>query len=131
MVVVLFGMANNPGKGQHSNPSPAGDHDAAAALLNEVAAGKALKSFTAFGPNSIKTLIATEVLIGQSVRECLVTGNQVEMRFDDHLLVFDLQRAGRVSYRDVVDTWAFLRGTQPPTARLLLADGSGVDFVEP
>ena len=43
----------------------------------------------------------------------------------------DLQRSGRVTWLQSADAWQLSSGVPLPTVRLLLDDGSGLDFTEP
>jgi hypothetical protein len=43
----------------------------------------------------------------------------------------DLQRTGRVTWLKGANAWELSSGVPLPTVRLLLDDGSGLDFTEP
>lgn len=100
-------------------------------LLQDRVVGKTVRDLEVHGINSLKSVNPTPGdLAGQEVlAAALVAQTQVEMRLSSAVALIDLQRAATAEYRPKLMPWTFQQGSQP-TLRLLLADGSGLDFRE-
>ena len=101
-------------------------------LLAEQLAGRSIRQLQVLGINSLKTISPpAEKLVGEHVviarceeRIVVVSTTAFEIRVD-------LQRTGRVVWLEKAEAWQLSSGVPLPTVRLLLEDGSGLDFTEP
>jgi hypothetical protein len=84
-----------------------------------------------YAVNGVKTLIGLDVTHGDRIVSVSSSGAAVEIVCDRHIITVDLARTGRVIAHAHVQRWQHVPNRRPPTARLILSDGRGVDFVEP
>ena len=101
-------------------------------LLAEQLVGRSIRQLQVLGINSLKTISPpAEELVGEHV---------ISVRCEERIVVIsttafeirvDLQRTGRVMWLARAEAWQLSSGIPLPTTRLLLDDGSGLDFTEP
>lgn len=113
-------------------PATVRDATAVVELLRQQLVGREVRALEVYGINSLKSREpALGSLAGLTVRGVAPSGGSVvAIQLDGMEVVVDLQRVGGVQLSPRLDGWSFGDGPQP-TARLLLADGGGVDFKEP
>lgn len=92
--------------------------------------GKRITLLQVLGINSLKSLtppveaLVGDVIEGSEVAECILT-----LRSSSHLVIFDLQRTGRVVWLSSAEPLRLGTGHMP-TVRLITDDGA-VDLTEP
>ncbi len=104
------------------------------ALLIQLA-GKQVAALQVYGVNSLKTLdppladLAGDVIAG--VQPGSGDGRRLDLILDRHVVKVDLARTGVAVFLPSAQPWTPSGRSNPPTGRLILTDGSGVDFKEP
>lgn len=94
--------------------------------------GREIATFQVLGINSLKSLSPTpEDLIGEVIAESEVVERILTVRTTNLSITFDLQRTGRLVWLESAAPYRPTDGTSRPTVRLLLTDGSALDFTEP
>jgi hypothetical protein len=94
--------------------------------------GRSIRQLQVLGVNSLKTVLpSADDLIGEHVRSARCQERVVAISTTAYEIRVDLQRTGRVTWLENADAWKLSSGTPLPTIRLLLDDGSGLDFTEP
>lgn len=116
-------------------------HDACMATIQSAAEiqhlleplmGQKISVLQVLGINSLKTMLPPlEALAGEVVTAADVVDRTLRVDTTSHVISFDLQRTGRVVLLESAEPYRFVAGANRPTARLLMADGSGLDLVEP
>jgi len=102
--------------------------------LREHIVGKEVSSLHVYGINSLKSIapapadLAGKVATGVSAS---ADGRQIEIQVDGATITIDLARAGTATPLTDAQPWMPSGRATPPTARLIFADGSGMDFKEP
>lgn len=103
-------------------------------MLETYVVGRTVLSLSVHGINALKTLepsltaVAGERVIGVEADD----RQHVLLRLQTIEVLINLERTGALEWLPSSTTWApTAQATQPPTLRLLLDDGSGVDFKEP
>lgn len=100
--------------------------------LLEPLMGQKISVLQVLGINSLKTMLPPlEALAGEVVTAADVVDRTLRVDTASHVISFDLQRTGRVVLLESAEPYRFVAGVNRPTARLLMADGSGLDLVEP
>lgn len=105
----------------------------AQALLTQLA-GKQVAALQIYGVNSLKTLdpsladLTEDVIVGVQPGG---DGRCLDLILDRHVVEVDLARTGVAVFLPSAQPWTPSGRSQPPTGRLILTDGSGVDFKEP
>ena len=100
-------------------------------LLAGQLAGKSIRQLQVLGINSLKTLTpAADVLVGEQVRTARCQERVITISTAAYEIRIDLQRVGRVKWLKSADAWDRSSGLSFPSVRLLLDDGSGLDFTE-
>jgi hypothetical protein len=101
-------------------------------LLAEQLIGRSIRQMQVLGVNSLKTVTpsATE-LVGEHVRSARCEERVIAILTAAYEIRIDLQRTGRVTWLKGADAWQLSSGMPFPTVRLLLDDGTGLDFTEP
>lgn len=100
--------------------------------LLERLTGQRIAALQVLGINSLKTFSPPpEALVGQDVTAVGVLDHTVRIDTISHVISFDLQRTGRVVPLENAQAYTPVAGSNRPTVRLLMTDGSGVDLSEP
>ena len=101
-------------------------------LLAGQLVGRSIRQLQVLGVNSLKTVTpSTDALVGKQVRRARCEDRVIVILTTSHKIRIDLQRTGRVSCLVSADVWQVSSGVPLPSIRLLLDDGTGVDFTEP
>jgi hypothetical protein len=101
-------------------------------LLAEQLTGRSIVQLQVLGVNTLKTVTPSAAeLVGERVRSTLCEGRLIKIATGAYEIRVDLQRTGRVAWLKSADTWRVSSGVSLPTVRLLLDDGTGLDFTEP
>jgi formamidopyrimidine-DNA glycosylase len=100
-------------------------------LLAVQLTGRSIRQLQVLGINSLKTVSpSADELVGEHVRSARCEGRVIAIATTACEIRVDLQRIGRVTWLENADAWQLSSGVPLPTARLLLDDGSGLDFTE-
>ncbi|MFI0729068.1 hypothetical protein ACH4S9_08570 [Streptomyces sp. NPDC021225] len=100
--------------------------------LLEPLTGQKIAALQVLGINSLKTLSPPlEALAGEAVTAADVVDRTLRIDTTSHVISFDLQRTGRVVLLESAEPYRFVAGANRPTVRLLMADGAGLDLIEP
>lgn len=101
-------------------------------LLMGQLVGQSIRQLQVLGVNSLKTITpSADVLVGEQVRSARCEERVIAIATTAYEIRIDLQRTGRVTWLKSADAWRLSSGIPLPSARLLLADGTGLDFTEP
>jgi hypothetical protein len=101
-------------------------------LLAEQLVGRSIRQLQVLGINSLKTISPpAEKLLGEHVHSARCEERVVAISTTAFEIRVDLQRTGRVVWLEKAEAWQLSSGVSLPTVRLLLEDGSGLDFTEP
>lgn len=101
-------------------------------LLAEQLTGRSIRQLQVLGVNSLKTVTpSTAELVGEQVVSTRCEGRVIAVSTAAYEIRVDLQRTGRVTRLEGADAWQASSGVPLPTVRLLLDDGTGLDFAEP
>lgn len=93
--------------------------------------GRSVRQLQVLGINSLKTVTPSVAeLVGQQVRDARCDERVIIISTAAYEIRVDLQRTGRVTWLKSADAWQLSSGVPLPTARLLLDDGTGLDFTE-
>lgn len=92
--------------------------------------GKRIVLLQVLGITSLKSLTPpVEALVGEAIEVTEVTDRILTVRTTGHVVVFDLQRTGKVVWKASSEPFRLASGPMP-TVRLITDDGS-VDLTEP
>ena len=101
-------------------------------LLAEQLIGRSIRQLQVLGVNSLKTVMpSTAELVGEQVVSTRCEGRVIAVSTAAYEIRVDLQRTGRVTWLVGADVWQVSSSAPLPTVRLLLDDGTGLDFTEP
>jgi hypothetical protein len=101
-------------------------------LLAEQLNGRSIRQLQVLGVNSLKTVTPSAAeLAGEQVVSTRCEGRVIAVSTTGYEIRVDLQRTGRVTRLEGADAWQVSSGVPLPTIRLLLDDGTGLDFTEP
>lgn len=101
-------------------------------LLAGQLVGRSIRQLQVLGINSLKTIAPpVEKLIGEHVEGARCLQRVVVISTTAFEIRVDLQRTGRVTWLETAEPWQHSSRMPLPTTRLLLDDGSGLDFTEP
>ena len=101
-------------------------------LLAEQLIGRSIRQLQVLGVNSLKTVTPSAAeLVGEQVSSTRCEGRVIAVSTAAYEIRVDLQRTGRVTWLEGADAWQVSSGVPLPTVRLLLDDGTGLDFTEP
>jgi hypothetical protein len=101
-------------------------------LLAEQLVGRSIGQMQVLGVNSLKTITpSVDALAGEKVHSARSEDRIIVISTAGYKVSIDLQRTGRVTWLKSAQPWQLSSGTPLPTVRLLLDDGSGLDFAEP
>jgi hypothetical protein len=101
-------------------------------LLTGQLVGRSIRQLQVLGVNSLKTLTPpADALVGERVRGARCEDRVIGISTAAFEIRIDLQRTGRVTWLKSADAWRLSSGVPLPSARLLLDDGTGLDFTEP
>jgi len=101
-------------------------------LLAGQVVGRSIRQLQVLGVNSLKTVTPpADVLVGEQVHSARCEERVIGISTTAYEIRIDLQRTGRVTWLKSADSWLMSSGVPLPSARLLLDDGSGLDFTEP
>jgi hypothetical protein len=101
-------------------------------LLAEQLIGRSVRQLQVLGINSLKTVTpSVDELVGQQARNARCDERVITISTGTYEICVDLQRTGRVTWLKRADAWQLSSGVPIPTVRMLLDDGSGLDFTEP
>jgi len=101
-------------------------------LLTGQLVGRSIRQLQVLGVNSLKTVTPpADALVGEQVRTARCDERIIGISTTAYEIRIDLQRTGRVTWLKSADAWRMSSGVPLPSARLLLDDGSGLDFTEP
>ena len=101
-------------------------------LLAEQLIGRSIRQLQVLGVNSLKTVSPSAAeLVGEQVRSARCEERVIAISTSAYEIRIDLQRTGRVTWLKGADAWQLSSGVPLPTVRLLLDDGTGLDFTEP
>ncbi len=102
------------------------------ATLRQHAVGRTVRALQILGINSLKTVEPSPAALeGHIVVDVAAQGRALEIAFETCAIHVDLARTGRIKWLPTAEAWTPTDATQAPTLRLLLGDGSAVDFTEP
>ena len=100
-------------------------------LLAGQLVGRSIRQLQVLGVNSLKTVSpSVDELVGEHVRSARCEERVIAISTTACEIRVDLQRIGRVTWLENADAWQLSSGVPLPTVRLLLDDGSGLDFTE-
>ena len=100
-------------------------------LLAGQLVGRSIRQLQVLGVNSLKTVSpSADELVGEHVRSARYEERVIAISTTAFEIRIDLQRIGRVIWLEEADAWQLSSGVPLPTVRLLLDDGSGLDFTE-
>jgi hypothetical protein len=101
-------------------------------LLAAQLAGRSIRQLQVLGVNSLKTVTpSADQLVGEQVCSTRCQERVIAISTAAYEIRIDLQRTGRVTWLKEADAWQLSSGIPLPTVRLLVDDGSGLDFTEP
>ena len=101
-------------------------------LLAGQLVGRSIRQLQVLGVNSLKTITpSADALVGERVRSAHCEERVIVISTTAYEVRIDLQRTGRVTWLKSADVWQVSSGVSLPSMRLLLDDGSGLDFAEP
>jgi len=101
-------------------------------LLAGQLVGRSIRQLQVLGVNSLKTITpSADALAGERVRSACCEERIIVISTTAYEVRIDLQRTGRVTWLKSADVWQVSSGVSLPSVRLLLDDGSGLDFAEP
>lgn len=93
--------------------------------------GQSVGGLQVLGVNSLKSVAPTPGdLVGQAITAVGVAGRVITLQTSDLAVAIDLQRVGRLTWHMSGERLRIGQASLP-TARLILADGGGLDFTEP
>jgi hypothetical protein len=104
------------------------------ALLEQQVVGRTVRELAVHGINALKSIEpALTTIAGERVLGSLVEDRQhVVLQLETVDVVINLERTGALEWMQSSQTWTPTpQATHAPTLRLLLEDGTGVDFKEP
>lgn len=94
--------------------------------------GEVIATLQVLGINSLKsTSPLPEAVVGDAVERASVESRLVSITTSLHVIVFDLQRTGKLVWLENAQPYVMVAGASRPTVRLLLASGQGLDLTEP
>src|SRR5579859_727277 len=100
-------------------------------LLAGQLVGRSIRQLQVLGVNSLKTVSpSVDELVGEQVRSARCEERVIAISTTACEIRVDLQRIERVTWMEKADAWQLSSGVPLPTVRLLLDDGSGLDFTE-
>lgn len=103
-----------------------------AAILRKCVVGRAIRTLQVLGINALKTVDPPPTALeGLIVVDVAVRDRLVEITSETCGIDVDLARTGRIKWLETAQAWTPKDATPAPTLRLLLTDGSAVDFTEP
>lgn len=107
--------------------------DGAKQVLEQHAVGRTVRDLTVLAINALKTLDPplTSVVDGRIETVSVDDPQRLVIHLETVDLIVNLERTGRLVWTPTLGPWTPCPGRVPPTARLLLDDGSGIDFKEP
>jgi hypothetical protein len=112
-------------------PSPQPPHEIDDLLAGQLI-GRSIRQLQVLGINSLKTVTpSADELVGEQVRSARCEERVIAISTAAYNIRVDLQRTGRVTWLKSADAWQLSSGVPLPTVRLLLDDGTGLDFTEP
>jgi hypothetical protein len=101
-------------------------------LLAAQLVGRSIRQLQVLGINSLKTISpSADKLVGEQVHDARCEERIIDISTTGYEIRVDLQRTGRVTWLQTAVAWQMSSGVPLPTVRLLLDDGSGLDFTEP
>ena len=101
-------------------------------LLAVQLVGRSIGQMQVLGVNSLKTITPSpDALAGEQVQSARSEERVIVISTTGYEIRVDLQRTGRVTWLKSAQPWLVSSGTPLPTIRLLLDDGTGLDFTEP
>lgn len=101
-------------------------------LLAAHLVGRSIRQLQVLGINSLKTITPSpDVLVGEQVHSASCEERVIVISTSACEVRLNLQRTGSVKWLKRADAWQVSSGIPLPSARLLLDDGSGIDFTEP
>lgn len=94
--------------------------------------GEEISTLQVLGINSLKSMtVMPETLAGDVIRSTNVDDRHFTLVTDDHEVVFDLQRTGKLVPLHGAVPYVMAPGAARPTVRLVLTNGQGLDLTEP
>jgi hypothetical protein len=94
--------------------------------------GREIAGLQVLAINSLKSLSpAPDALAGETVTRTEVSDRIITIRTTHLQVTIDLQRTARLVWLADAQPYILVAGSSRPTARLLLADGQGLDLTEP
>lgn len=101
-------------------------------LLAGQLVGRSIRQLQVLGINSLKTVMPSpDALVGEMVGSARCEERIIVVSAGAYEIRIDLQRTGRVTWLESAAAWRMSSGMPVPTVRVLLDDGSGLDFTEP
>lgn len=114
------------------SPSMSDDRVASATkLIREELLGEEIASWECHSVNGTKSILQLSALKGEMLTGVDDEGGLLRLTTHRYVVSIDLARTGRVVLQRQLEPWVPSPSKRPPTARLVLASGRGVDFVEP
>jgi hypothetical protein len=94
--------------------------------------GEEVATLQVLGINSLKSVTPMpDALAGDLISSARVEERLLMISTAGHLVVVDLQRTGKLIWLPRAAPYAMSTGTTRPTVRLVLANGRGLDLIEP
>lgn len=94
--------------------------------------GHEIATLQVLGINSLKSMSPTPEALSREVIESTgVQDRLFTITTGNHKVVFDLQRTGKLVWLSEAAPYVMTVGSSRPTVRLVLADGPGLDLMEP
>jgi len=94
--------------------------------------GCEIATLQVLGINSLKSMSPMpDALIGEIIESTSVADRLFTVTTASHQVAFDLQRTGKIVWLSSATPYVMASGSSRPTARLILADGQGLDLTEP
>jgi hypothetical protein len=102
--------------------------------LRDHLVGKEVSALHIYGINSLKSVDPRpDQLTGDVIRDIrgAMDDRGLEISLGRHTIAIDLARTGTIVLLSKAQPWTASRGSGPPTACLILTDGTGIEFKEP
>lgn len=94
--------------------------------------GQVISSLQVLGINSLKSFSPTpEGLVGDTIESSAASDRLFALTTTGHEVIFDLQRSGKLVWLPQAEPYVMAAGSLRPTARIVLANGQGLDLAEP
>lgn len=94
--------------------------------------GEEIVVLQVLGINSLKSFSPMpDALAGDTIESSAVSERHFTVTTTGHEMAIDLQRTGKMVWLPNAEPYVMAVGSAPPTVRLVLANGEGLDLTEP